>query len=76
MGTEDPRHDPVSEELIHARRTSGRFWALQWLRMPDFAEVAGRWADLPSAGRWIIVSLVIGVIVLVPALAIVVALLG
>lgn len=76
MGAEDGRRDPITEELNRARRTSGRFWALQWLRIPDYAELAGGWAGLPRNGRWVVLVIIIGLIMVVPLVGIAVALLG
>lgn len=76
MGTEDGRRDPIAEELARARRPSGRFWALQWLRIPDYAELAGGWAGLQRSGRWVVLAFIIGLIMVVPLVGIAVALLG
>lgn len=70
MGAEDQRPDPIEE----ARRTTRRFWLLQWTRVPDFAEAASGWATLPRAGKWTVVLLITSLIMLVPVIAIAVAL--
>lgn len=74
MGAEDGRRDPIAEELVRARRTGGRFWLLQRLRIPDYEELVGGWAELPRGGRWIIAVLVIGLIMAVPVAGVAVAL--
>ncbi len=69
--------EPVAtgDEVGDARRTIGWFWWRQGLAMPDFAEAAGGWAELPRKGRWTVVVLVVGVIMLLPIAGIAVALL-
>ncbi len=68
--------DPVEEELASVRRASGWFWFRQGLLMPDFGEIAGGWAGLRRSGKWAVVALVLGLIMLVPVVGIAVALLS
>ncbi len=75
MSADAESPDPVSEELAQAKGMTRRFWMLQWLRIPDLGEATDGWAGLPRSGRWVMVAMIIGLIMLVPVVGIAVRLL-
>lgn len=64
------------DEIDEARREAQRYQFHNLTRIPDFARMATDFSEAPRRVRWVVVLFIVGVIMTIPAIAIVLSVLG